>query len=374
MSIFEKENLKVISQKDDADLSNATINESLSAVDFNTKGKYFYITIDKVLFSNPIGTIKTVLDAHGFVTNLENILSCLDSLVFSVHAKTPSKSPKTVTEYLPCVRFDLPRKNKVGDALQKFYDEIAKYESKLTDQNTKTWTSNPEVKKNKDLRDEIKALKSTNKELVDQVSALTQQLNREQKSLSRASRALDSQQALPDNAKIGRVEQVDLKRRMVKVKCQRSVIDIPTHMLESVPDFQARCLLTFEDGEDIPVGIIFFNNYELGSLEKRTAELLYVEGETFKARDSMRNDFQIKAVNPMEASTIKSLKRGMKVLISLSNNYVVRFAVLGSTSPIKFQNHIQEQYIVYDIARNQLVSPRSNNNNNNASMTIEINK
>lgn len=365
MAIFEKGKLKVIFNKGEADISRASINKDLSAVGYDNDEKFFYITIDKVLFSDPVSTIKTVLDAHGFVANLENILSCLDSFVFSVHSRISSKgnpgaSGGRVQEYLPCIRFELPQKNKVGPILQSFYDEIAKYESKTADDKTTTWLPDPEVKKLKDLKAEIAELKANNKELQEQVSALTLQLSREQKSLNRASRALDSQRVLPDNAKICRVEHVDLKRRLIKVKCYRKVIDIPTHMLDRVPDFQARCLITLDEGEDIPLGIIFFDNEELGSLERRTAELLYVEGDTFKARDSRRNEFQIKAVNAMEAETIRSLSRGMKVVISIADGYVVRFSVLGSTNPGQFINLVREQFIVHDIGRNQLASVPTN--------------
>ena len=198
MAIFEKGKLKVISNKGEADLSKASINKDLSAVGYDSDEKFFYITIDKVLFSNPVSTIKTVLDAHGFVPNLENILSCLDSFVFSVHGKISSKgNPDSasgkINEYYPCIRFELPQRNKVGDILQSFYDEISKYESRVAGDKAIPWLPDPEVKKVKDLKAEIAELKADNKELQEQVSALTLQLSREQKSLSRASRALDSQ-------------------------------------------------------------------------------------------------------------------------------------------------------------------------------------
>lgn len=359
MAIFEKEKLKVISEKETVDLSKASMSQNLSAVDFDLEGKFFYITIDRVLFSNPVTTIKTVLDANGFVPNLENILSCLDSLSFSIFAKgsgLDDKNPSTkVSEYIPCIRFELPKKNRVGDILQSFYDEISKYESKLADKNLPAWAPDPELKKNRDLRAEIKQLKADNDELLDQVNALSQQLNREQKSLSRASRALDSQRVLPDNAKLCRVEKVDLKRRKIKVKCQKDVMDIPTHMLDRIPEYQERCLIITEEGENLPLGIIFFSNEDIDHLEKRTAEILYVEKNMFKARDSMRNEFQIKAVNSLETDTIKSLGRGMKVVISIVDGYVVHFSGYGSTSATQFTGRVQEQLIVYDIAKNQLV-------------------
>jgi hypothetical protein len=366
MAIFEKEKLEVISEQDLADMSKASINKNLSIVDFDSADKFFYITIDRILFSNPISTIKTVLDAHGFVPNLENILSCLDSFTFAVHANSTDKgdestSPAKVRDYFPCIRFELPQKNKVGEVLQSFYDEIAKYGP--ADPRKLPPKSGPEVKKHKDLIEEIRKLKNTNRELNQQISDLNYQLGREQKSLSRASRALDSQRILPDNAKICRVENVDLKRRIVQIKSNRQIIDVPTHMLDRVPELQARCLVTFDQAEASPVGIIFFDNQEFGSLEKRTADLLYVVGSTFKARDSMRNEFQIKALNEMEAASIHSLRRGMKVVISIADGYVVRFSVLGSADPDYFSNRMQEQLLLFSLARNQLVDRSPNYNN-----------
>lgn len=361
MAIFERDKLTVISEQDDVDLAKASLDKSLSAVDFDEDGKFFYMTIDKALFSNPVSTIRTVLDAHGFVPNLENILSCLDSFNFSIHTRSSDKdeaeaSPVRIQGYLPCIRFELPQKNRVGDVLQSFYDEMAKYESKATGANNSAWALDPEVRKSKDLKAEVNSLKADNKNLKDQVRALTQQLSIEQSSLSRASKALDSQHVLPDNAKIGRIDHIDLKRRKVKVKCNRKTVDIPTHMLDRVPEYRARCLIMFDQDEDTPLGIIFFNNNELEDLEKRTAELLYVKGDSFKARDSIRNEFQIKAVNAVEAETIESLSRGMKVVISVSDGYVVRFSVLGSKDPELFKSRVREQFIVHDIARNQLVA------------------
>ena len=365
MAIFEKGKLTVVSEENGIDLTKAEINKNLSAVAFDNDEKFFYMTVDKILFSDPASAIRTVLEAHGYVPNLENILSCLDSFKFAAYIKTAKKTHSETThlkvqEYLPCIKFELPQKNKVGTLLQSFYDELSKYESRISDSAKMPNSLDPAFKKAQDLKDEIRQLKDDNKELREQVSELTYQLSQEQRSLSRASKAIDSQRLLPDNAKICRVEHVDLKKRQVKVKCQRKVIDIPTHMLDRVPDFQARCLITFDENEDIPLGIIFFNNEELGNLEKRTAELLYVKGHTFKARDSMRNEFQIKALNSLETETIQKLSRGMKVVISISDGYVVRFSVLGDTDSQRFKCQLQEKFIVYDIARNQLVTIPAN--------------
>ena len=77
----------------------------------------------------------------------------------------------------------------------------------------------------------------------------------------------------------------------------------------------------------------------------------------------MRNEFQIQALNDMEAATIASLKRGMKVVISIADGYVVRFSVLALTDSNYFNNRIQEQLLVHSLARNQLVDLVSSDDN-----------
>lgn len=361
MAIVEKGRMRVISGKGEADLSRASISKDLSGVGYDSDGKFFFITLDKVLFSDPVATIKTVLDAHGFVPNLENILSCLDSFVFGAYARTPAKGHPgvgagRVAEYSPCLRFELPQKNRIGPILQSYYDELSRYESQVVGDAAPRWLTEPDAKQLKDLKAQVQALKQDNQALQAQVSALTLQLSREQKSLSRASRALDSQRVLPDNVRICKVEHVDLKRRMVKVSCYRKGYDVPTHLLDRVPEPESRCLIVFDDAQQLPVSVIFLEGTEPRHVERRLAELLHIEGDTFKARDAKRNEIQVKAVNELEAATIRRLRRGMQAMLSISDGYVVRFAVLESADPAQFTTYIHEQFIIHDIGRIPLVA------------------
>ncbi len=373
MPLFDKDKLMVISESSNADLTKSSLSQNLSIVNYDAQTNLFYISLDKVLFSSPISSIEKVLDAHGYVPNLENVLSCLDSFVYAIHAKVNESSSANgvkVNEYIPCMSFELPRKHKIGGLLQSFYDEIAKYESGETGAVELSQALESESKIAK-LQREVESLQAENKHLKDQVGALSEQLVHEKKQVKQTQQEQDSSEALPGNTKLCRVEHVDLKRRMVKVKSLRKVIDIPTHLLDRVPEFKARCLITFDDEGKIPLGVLFFDNKELSSIEKRVADLLVVEGDTFKARDSLRNEFQIQAVNDLEENTIKALRRGMKVLISIADDYVVRFSVIGSTNPNQFSQAVEEQLAVYDIGRNQLVvteleveNTRSNHSDN----------
>ena len=126
-----------------------------------------------------------------------------------IHAKIPAKeqpdSVIRVSEYLPCIRFELPQKSRIGEVLQSFYDELAKYESKTDPKGKTSQSRDTDAKKNSSLEKELSELKKNNSELEDQINLLTRQLVREQNSLSRASRALDSQQLLPENTQLVRV-------------------------------------------------------------------------------------------------------------------------------------------------------------------------
>ena len=120
---------------------------------------------------------------------------------------------------------------------------------------------------------------------------------------------------------------------------------------------EARCLVTLDDSGQYPIGIVFLDDQEFDGLEQRTAKLLYVEGSTFKARDSKRNEFQIQALNETEAATIRELKRGMQVVISLADNYVVRFVVLGASDSSHFVSRVAEQLLIFSLGRNPLADP-----------------
>jgi hypothetical protein len=244
--------------------------------------------------------------------------------------------------------------------LQSFYDEIARYDTKSGTPNRRGEKKDGDKLKIRKLTDKNEKLEKEMRELQKQLNELTRQLSIEQRSLNRASRALDSGQMLPANARLGRIETIDLKRRTAKVKCQRRLIDIPTHLLDRVPDYQARCLVTFDEDDDHPIGIVFFCNSELAELDNRTAELLFVDGKTFKARDSTRTEFQIKAVNDSEADTIGKLRRGDHVLISIANNYVARFSAVNAQKPADFRSRISEQFVLHDISRNPLVAKAAN--------------
>jgi hypothetical protein len=358
MPIFDKYKLVHLSKGDASNLSKSVLNKNLSVANYDSERNVFYISLDQILFTNPITAIEKVLDANCFVTNIENILSCLDSFTFSVHARV-SNTIKTgpvekIHDYLPCISFELPRKHHVGSLLQLFYDEIASYETgqKGTAHTVEMLERDAKIV---NLQRELNKLENNNKILNCRIQELTAELITERKKNRRQNSDDVSKSSLPGNSRLCRVEHVDLKKRLVKVKSLKKIIDIPTHMLDRVPEFKSLCLVSLDQNEEKPIGILFFDNKERASTEKRIADLLVVDGDTFKARDSMRNEFQIKAVNDLEADSIRGLRRGMKVLISIVDNYVVRFSVLSAIDEASFKSCILEQLAVYEIGRNQLM-------------------
>jgi len=368
MPIFDKYTLSLISEGNGDELAKSSINRQLSVVNYDAQKNLFYISLDKVVFTSPIESIEKVLEANGYVNNLENILSCLDSFKFAIHARVNSNKKQEgslqVVDYFPCMSFELPQKHRVGSLLQRFYDEVSHYDS---GKNAAVETM-LNLEKDQQLKHLKKALADSQKEVSDlkkYIENLTAELVAERQ---KGSQAHESGQAdnLPGNTLLCRVEQVDLKRRVVKVKSLRKTIDIPTHLLDRVPEFRSRCLVTLDEKKKVPLGILFFDNNELESVERRVADLLVVEGDTFKARDSMRNEFQIKALNDVEANAINTLHRGMKILLSIADDYVVRFSHVEEGSAEQFNAEVMEQMAVFEIGRNQLLGkddPYQNNPN-----------
>jgi hypothetical protein len=358
MPIFDKHKLVLLSDEDSGDLSKSVLNKNLSIVNYDSQLNLFYISLDKILFTNPISTVEKVLEANGYVANLENILSCLDSLNFCVHARVNENNRKDsavkVQDHLPCISFELPRKHRVGGILKRFYDEIASYES---EEKSKSHIVDMLERDAKivNLERELGKLGKDNNILKNRIDELTAELLAEREKKRQQDIDSVSNDSLPVNSRLCRVVHVDLKKRLVKVKSLKKFYDIPTHMLDRVPEFKSLCLVSLDQDEKFPLGILFFDDRELASIEKRIADLLVVDGDTFKARDSMRNVFQIKAVNELEANSIRELRRGMKVLISIVDDYVVRFSVLEAIQETHFKGKVLEQLTVYEIGRNQLM-------------------
>jgi hypothetical protein len=358
MPIFDKYKLVHLSEGDSENISKSALNKNLSVVYYDSQRSLFYISIDKILFTSPITAIEKVLEANGFVANLENILSCLDSLTFSVHARVSETNKiepaHKVHDYLPCISFELPRTQRVGGVLQRFYDIISSYETgqKGTEHIVELLERDANIAS---LKRELDKLGKENEELNCRIQQLTTELIAEKNRYRQLNSDTDANNSLPSNSRLCRVVHVDLKKRLVKVKSLKTIFDIPTHMLDRVPEFKSVCLVSLDPDKEKPLGILFFDNRELASTEKRIAHLLAVDGDTFKARDSMRNVFQIQAVNELEAESIRGLRRGTKILISIVDNYVARFAVLNPMDETRFEARVLEQLTVYDIGRNQLM-------------------
>ncbi|MBX2857192.1 MAG: hypothetical protein KTR17_00900 [Cellvibrionaceae bacterium] len=358
MPIFDKYTLSLISEGSGDELLKSVVNQQLSIVNHDAEKNLFYISLDKVLFSNPVETIEKVLEANGYVNNLENILSCLDSFKFVVHARVSEgkkvQGKKYVHDYFPCMSFELPQKHRLGSLLQRFYDEVANYNA------NKSHTVDALINQEKEQQiKQLKAELADSKKQVGSLKVLAERLSEEliaekQKDKQTTTESLRTG-SLPGNTLLCSVEHVDLKRRVVKVKSLRKTLDIPTHLLDRVPEFRATCLVTLDKDKKVPLGILFFDDKELGSIERRVADLLFVDGDTFKARDSMRNDFQITALNQAELESVASLQRGMKILLSVADDYVVRFSMVEELNGKQFDAAVLEQMAVFDIGRNQLI-------------------
>ena len=337
--MFRKGNTELLFDVEAYDFSQAQLNEQLSTINFDDAEQCFFATVDRQVLTEPIETIKTVLKAHGFVENFENILSCFDNLQFPIYATLQKNKIK---DYLPCVAFRLPHKDRFGKLLQNYYQELKQIQ---LEPGKDTPEEEEPTKKDKNLAAQVAALKEKNKALQEQVKELKAQLAKQEKSVTKISRAMEAQNVLPENTKLGRVDRVDIKRRNLIVKVGRNLHDLPMVMLSHVPAVDSQCLVTLESDGKTPKSVFFHETDKIQRAEKRLAEVMGVEGGIFKARDSRRNFFQIKAENDSEEALISTLERGRHIVIYLADNYVIGFKVITGFNFEEWTDSMEEEVL-----------------------------
>jgi hypothetical protein len=195
----------VLTDEAEVDLNRATYLVDISKTEMDSTDGSFFTTIDKVLFKGLPEVITKVLSANSFSLSLENILGCLDNLIFGVRARIYDKKeddddPVKVKNYSHCLSFQLPSKRKVGPLLKSFYDEIEKYETVIARYRGKVEPKRAGQEKTPtEMKTDIKELKAENTWLKQNIAELTREMSKMKKSHMYASKALESKNVLPSN-------------------------------------------------------------------------------------------------------------------------------------------------------------------------------
>ena len=238
----------------DIDVSHATLDASLAKVWSDETTSEIAVSIDRVLFDQFMDIAARYLEPHGYSLNLENLLAIIDSMkvgAFVVGSSKPAFDGRVQAKRLmPNVYMHLPRKNTVGPLLQRFYDEIGKYERELSQRQDLESASKKSMEaavKDDTGKKAVNALQAENTALRDELSRLGKKLAMAEDAL-RAVPAISSDNQLPIGVRNCVVRSVRASDGAVTLKSGDSQFSVPLAQLGGLPVLNARATGYFEGG------------------------------------------------------------------------------------------------------------------------------
>lgn len=342
---------RLIMESDQADLSKASYSPDLSLAALDDVSDTFTVTVDRIHFRKPLEIVMTVLEANGYASNFENLLSCFDSLVHSVRIRATDRSgegvPVTARSFIPSISFQLPSKNKLGFLLKKFYAEIEAYELDIARLRAGEHDEAGNKKQTREqLKREVDRLQNENARLQASVAQLTEQLAYAMKSQAHVTKALESNNIIPPQLKPVLVREISLQERTVTMKSGRSSYVIPIFFLRTMPRIGDPCFLNIKDDQILDA---YFYENPGREFHHEMAEVLHVAEQSCKLRNSHRKTLIWTVRHPQEAQIFSQLKRGSKVILSSIDDVLVKLSLVVDQNTDIWSQIVQEQQTVFQL-------------------------
>ncbi|HYX34414.1 MAG TPA: hypothetical protein VE954_15020 [Oligoflexus sp.] len=341
---------QLILENDQADLSKASYSPDLSYTDLDAETDTFSVTVDRVHFRKPLEIVLAVLEANGYASNFENLLSCFDSMVHSVRIRAADRSGTeavTARNFIPSLSFQLPSKSKVGFLLKKFYAEIEAYELDIARLRAGEQDEAGNKKQSREqLKRDLERLQTENAKLLSNVALLTEQLAQAMKSQAHVTKALESNNIIPPQLKPVLVRELSLQERTVTMKAGRTTYTIPIFFLRTMPKIGDPCFLNIKD--DQIVDVYFYENPGR-EFHSEMAEVLYVSEDSCKLRDSHRKTMIWQVKHPQEAQVFTQLKRGDKAILSSIDNVIVKLSLVVDQNTDRWSQFVLEKQTVFQL-------------------------
>lgn len=306
---------------------NIDLKDTMIGIDESTQ--IFHSTIDHVVFNSMYEIIHKILEAQGFTPNLENLLSTLDSLKFTVHGTQNQKAKENeiieLKTWMPALQFKMPNYQTKGPLLYKFYEEVAHYENELFAFKKKSNTDKDEKEiTKKELREEVRKLKEENSLLEDRLKQLSIKFNKVKANMQGLGGSGNLDLDLNLHISSGIIRKVQISQRNIIIKLQNKTVNYPLLLSDKVPETNEKCLVLFENNAIKKV--LYLENK--GHIPRiRPAKVLFSSNNTCKVRDHMRSVWEFSAKNPEEEKLIARLSRGKLVHIFLLKNQLIKFSV-----------------------------------------------
>ena len=238
----------------DIDVKNASIDSALGKVWSDETTGELAVSLDRVLFDSLLDISARFLDPHGFSLNLENLLAIIDSMRLGVFATTGSKPAGdgrlVAKKLMPALYMHLPRKNSVGPLLQRFYDEIGRYESELAriqDLESKSKKIMDSAIRDDSGRRSVEMLRQENAGLRDELARMSQKLVAAEGAL-RAVPSAAADHQIPVGVKSCVVRSVRPSEGVVHLKSGETQFSFPLKSLGGLPALNSRALSFHEGG------------------------------------------------------------------------------------------------------------------------------
>lgn len=283
----------IYTEAGDVDISQASVETSLSRVWSDEVSGELAVSIDRILFDGILDIAARFMEPNGFALNLENFLAIIDSMRLAVVADVSSKKQPDgrtfVKRLLPAVYMHLPRKKSVGPLLRRFYDEVGRYEgelARLQELEAKSKKVMDAAVRDESGRKAIDLLRSEN-------SGLREELARISKKMSMMEAALKSvplsqgDQSFPGGVRSGVVRSIRYSEGLVLVKSGDQQFSVPLKTIGGIPQVNARAL-SFHEGGLLKSVWVF--DPVVQPFPVKLATVLAVEGRRIKIRYDDRSE------------------------------------------------------------------------------------
>jgi hypothetical protein len=295
----------------DVDVRNASIDPSLSKVWSDDATGELAVSLERVLFDGLLDISARFLEPHGFSLNLENLLAIVDSMRLGVFATTSSKPASDgrliAKKLMPILFMHLPRKNKIGPLLQRFYDEIGRYETELArlqDVESKSKKAMESAIRDESGRKTAELLRLENEALREELSKMGKRLAMAEDAL-RAVPTSSADNQLPVGVRSGVVRAVRPSEGNVLIKSGDNQYSVPLKTLGGLPTINARALAFHEGGVLRSVWIFDPKPEPFTTI---LAEVVAVDGRRAKLRFADRRE---------QIVTLSGKDHGVRVSVSV---------------------------------------------------------
>jgi hypothetical protein len=344
----------VIAEMDQVDLSRANYTAELSSIGIDEVKEHFHVTWDRASFHKPLDIISKVLDANGYALNFENLIACLDSAILGARVRVSDDEhiPRKAKAFIPCFSFEMPKKNRIGFLLKKFYKEIEHYESELA-RIREGDPAHPGKANREHIKQEIERLQRENAQLTSRLQELTSRLAESVRSQAHVTKALEKQNIIPPGLKSGVVRDLSLVERTVTLKAGRTHYTIPLVLLLEIPKPGEPCLIKFKDDT---VTNIYCYEQQGRPFHQEIGEVLFVGEKSCKIRDSHRKNILWQALNDSEIQQLRTLKRGNKVILYSIDDIAIKISLVLDPDAERIKSGVQEKIALFQLEQSRQIN------------------